>query len=209
MVRQKISPVLQAKAHKKCVKNKNKQTNKQTNKNQQQQRKSKCGRTVLHSWKSQTRKTCTDQQWVTSSYLASLRFLLKTQATAITVPVLMLITGTLSMEWTWQSVRGKNTLSQIICKVRDEALAQSATPYKGRRKTVLDFGFHTVDSGFQVLDSGYFVSGTLIPDSNRWWDSRSLDPKSRIPDSTTQISWIPVFPEQRMAFSLPADVLRA
>ena len=61
-----------------------------------------------------------------------------------------------------------------------------------------------MDSGFQVLDSGYFVSGTLIPDSNPWWDSRFLDPKSRIPDSTTQISWI-----QRLAFSLPADVLRA
>ena len=41
-------------------------------------------------------------------------------------------------------------------------------------KTVLDSRFHTVDSGLQVLDSEFFVSGTLILDSNRLWDSGFL-----------------------------------
>lgn len=36
-----------------------------------------------------------------------------------------------------------------------------------KAKTVLDFGFHGVDSGFQVLDSIFRFSGTWIPDSNR------------------------------------------
>ena len=32
--------------------------------------------------------------------------------------------------------------------------------------TVLDFGFHSMDSGFQVLDSLFFVIGTWILHSN-------------------------------------------
>ena len=32
-------------------------------------------------------------------------------------------------------------------------------------KTVLDSGFHTMNSRFQVLDSKFFVSGTWIPNS--------------------------------------------
>ena len=140
---------------------------------------------------------------MTSSYLASFRFLLKTQATAITVPVLMLITGTHSMDWTWQSVRGKNTLSQFICKVRDEELAQSITPSKEIQDS-LEFwiphcGFRIPGTGLRILCQWNFDSGfqSLVR-------LQILDPKSRIPDSTTQISWI-----QRLAFSLPADVVRA
>jgi len=101
-------------------------------------------------------QACTDQQWVTSSYLASLGFLLKTQATAITVPVLMLITGTHSMDWTLQSVRGKNTLSKFICKVRDEALAQSITPSKGIQDSL---GFWIPHCGFSILCQWNFESG--------------------------------------------------
>ena len=48
----------------------------------------------------------------------------------------------------------------------------------GLSKTVLDSGFHTVDSGFQALASfRFFVSGTWIPDS-----------LSYIPDSKAQDS---------------------
>ena len=42
-------------------------------------------------------------------------------------------------------------------------------------KTVLDSGFHAMDSGLQVLYSGFFISGTWILHSNRQWDSGFLD----------------------------------
>ena len=41
----------------------------------------------------------------------------------------------------------------------------SVSPHIRESKTVLDSGFHAVDSRFQQLDSGFFVSGTWIPDS--------------------------------------------
>ena len=115
----------------------------------------------------------------------------------------MLITGTHSMDWTWQSVRGKNTLSQFICKVRDEALAQSITP----RKEIQDsLGFWIPHCGFRIPGTGFRILCQWNFDSGFQSLVRLQIPrlKSRIPDSTTQISWI-----QRLAFSLPADVLRA
>ena len=42
------------------------------------------------------------------------------------------------------------------------------SPYERKSKTVLDSGFHAVDSGS-------FVSTTWIPDSNRQWDFRFLE----------------------------------
>ncbi|CAH3150596.1 unnamed protein product [Porites lobata] len=52
---------------------------------------------------------------------------------------------------------------------------------RSESKTVLDSGFHAMDSGFQIVDFGAFVSGIWIPDSNRWRDSVSCipDPKAR------------------------------
>ena len=45
-------------------------------------------------------------------------------------------------------------------------------PCKWESRTVLDSGFHAVDSGFQVLVRiSLFVSRTWILDANRWWDS--------------------------------------
>ena len=46
----------------------------------------------------------------------------------------------------------------------------SVLPQIRESKTVLDSGFHAVDSRFQQLDSGFFVSGTWISDSNRKCD---------------------------------------
>ena len=42
-------------------------------------------------------------------------------------------------------------------------------------RTVLDSGFHAVNSRFQVLDSRLLISGTWIQDCNRWWLSRLLE----------------------------------
>ena len=39
--------------------------------------------------------------------------------------------------------------------------------YVRKYKTVLDSGFHDVDSGFQTIIFGFLVSGTWIPDFNR------------------------------------------
>ena len=69
------------------------------------------------------------------------------------------------------------------------------TPYKG---TVLDSGFHAMDFGFQVLDSRFFISGTWIPDSIRWRDSRFLElysgfQKSRFRIVKAKIYLIPNF----------------
>ena len=52
-------------------------------------------------------------------------------------------------------------------------------------RTVLDSGFHAVDSGFQVLHSGVFVRGTWILDSDPLLDPYFL---SCIADSTAQDS---------------------
>ena len=41
----------------------------------------------------------------------------------------------------------------------------TASHVRRESKTVVDSGFHAVDSRFQVLDSGFFVSETWIPDS--------------------------------------------
>ena len=51
------------------------------------------------------------------------------------------------------------------------------SPHLRESKTVLDCGFHRVDSGFQVLKSGtpVFVSRTWILDSNRQCDSGFLE----------------------------------
>ena len=40
------------------------------------------------------------------------------------------------------------------------------SPHVRKSLTVLDSGFHAVDSGLQVLDSGFLFSGTGIPDFN-------------------------------------------
>ena len=58
-------------------------------------------------------------------------------------------------------------------------------------KTVLDSGFHAVDSRFQVLDSGLFVRRTWIPDSGfRIPDSEFRIPISNgIPDSLSCIPY--------------------
>ena len=42
-------------------------------------------------------------------------------------------------------------------------------------RTVLDSGFHAVNSRFQVLDSRLRISRTWIQDCNRWWLSRLLE----------------------------------
>ena len=51
-----------------------------------------------------------------------------------------------------------------------------------------------MDSGLQILDSGFFICGTWISDSNRWWDSDSL---SCIRDSTFQSPGFPIFQKQK------------
>ena len=40
------------------------------------------------------------------------------------------------------------------------------SPHVRESLTVLDSGFHAVDSGLQVLDSEFLFSGTGIPDFN-------------------------------------------
>ena len=40
------------------------------------------------------------------------------------------------------------------------------SPHVRESMTVLDSGFHAVDSGLQVLDFGFLFSGTRIPDFN-------------------------------------------
>ena len=40
------------------------------------------------------------------------------------------------------------------------------SPHVRESMTVLDSGFHAVDSGLQVPDSGFLFSGTGIPDFN-------------------------------------------
>ena len=64
-----------------------------------------------------------------------------------------------------------------------------------------------MDSGFRAGDSGFLVSGTWIPDSNRFI------PTYRIPDSTKQNSRIPDttstnFPDYGMGQSIVTDHLR-
>ena len=54
---------------------------------------------------------------------------------------------------------------------------------RSESKTVLDSGFHAMDSGFQIVDFGAFVSGIWIPDSNRWRDSVSCIPDPKAQDS--------------------------
>ena len=64
-------------------------------------------------------------------------------------------------------------------------------------RTVLDSGFHAVNSRFQVLDSRLLISGTWIQDCNRWWVSRLLElysgfqsPKSRFHKQKNPVFWI-------------------
>ena len=53
----------------------------------------------------------------------------------------------------------------IIC----QSISPIFTPRKGLQ-AVLDSGFYaTMGSEFQVVDSQFFVRGTWIPDSNRYW----------------------------------------
>ena len=53
----------------------------------------------------------------------------------------------------------------IICP----SISPIFTPRKGLQ-AVLDSGFYaTMGSEFQVVDSKFFVRGTWIPDSNRYW----------------------------------------
>ena len=54
---------------------------------------------------------------------------------------------------------------------------------RSESKTVLDSGFHAMDSGFQIVDFEAFVSGIWIPDSNRWRDSVSCIPDPKAQDS--------------------------
>ena len=81
--------------------------------------------------------------------------------------------------------------------------------YVRKSKTVLDSGFHAVDSRFQTINFGFLVSGTWIPDFNRYRDSGFLELNSGFPsagfpilqeqirrlnlDSTSKISHIPEF----------------
>ena len=54
---------------------------------------------------------------------------------------------------------------------------------RSESKTVLDSGFHAMDSRFQIVDFRAFVSGIWIPDSNRWRDSVSCIPDPKAQDS--------------------------
>ena len=59
--------------------------------------------------------------------------------------------------------------SSTCLKNREQLYTTAISPFVGQSKTILDSGFHAVDSGFQVLD--FFVSKIWILDSSRWWDS--------------------------------------
>ena len=70
--------------------------------------------------------------------------------------------------------------------------------YVGKCKTVLDFGFHAVDSGSQTINFGLLVIGTWIPDfldsqvedfqfhKNKFSDDSELH-KQNFPDSGIRI----------------------
>ena len=60
----------------------------------------------------------------------------------------------------------------------------SMSPSVRESKTFLDSGFHALDSWSQVLDCEFFVRGTWIPDSNRYWDSGFQSPGFQIPKMT-------------------------
>ena len=108
------------------------------------------------------------------------------------------------MDWTWQSVRGKNTLSQFICKVRDEALAQSITPSKEIQDSL---GFWIPHCWFRIPGTGFRILCQWNFDSGFQSLVRLQIPRSKVQNSgfhNSKISWI-----QRLAFSLQADVLRA
>ena len=77
----------------------------------------------------------------------------------------------------------------ILCKTREGNLNHSLrrSPHVRESKTILDSGFHAVDSRFQILlnscygfhfglSYGFFASGVRIPESNSYWDSGFLAP---------------------------------
>ena len=65
--------------------------------------------------------------------------------------------------------------------------------YVRKCKTVLDSGFHAVESKFQVLNFGFLVSGTWIPDFNRLRDSEFLELNSGFPSSGFKIPQEQIF----------------
>ena len=77
----------------------------------------------------------------------------------------------------------------ILCKTREGNLNHSLrrSPHVRESKTILDSGFHAVDSRFQILlnscygfhfglSYGFFASGVRIPESNSYWDFGFLAP---------------------------------
>ena len=70
-------------------------------------------------------------------------------------------------------VTNANTSSHIKFWFPKVCLKRVFSPNVRESKAILDSGFHILDSRSQVLNFGYFVSGTGIPDFNRWWDSQA------------------------------------
>ena len=72
-----------------------------------------------------------------------------------------------------EMVTNDKTSSYIKFWFPKVSLKRVFSPNVRESKTILDSGFHAVDSRFQALNFRYFVSGTGIPDFNRWWDSQA------------------------------------
>ena len=72
-----------------------------------------------------------------------------------------------------EMVTNDKTSSYIKFWFPKVSLKRVFSPNVRESKTILDSGLHAVDSRFQALNFRYFVSGTGIPDFNRWWDSQA------------------------------------
>ena len=70
-------------------------------------------------------------------------------------------------------VTNANTSSHIKFWFPKVCLKRVFSPNVRESKTILDSGFQILDSRSQALNFGNFVSGTGIPDFNRWWDSQA------------------------------------
>ena len=57
-------------------------------------------------------------------------------------------------------------ISVQTCKALIRHTYKRISLYVRETKTVLDSGFHAIDSGFLLLDFRFFVSETRIPNSN-------------------------------------------
>ena len=80
-------------------------------------------------------------------------------------------------------VTNANTSSHIKFWFPKVCLKRVFSPNVRESKTILDSGFQILDSRSQALNFGNFVSGTGIPDFNRWWDSQQNFPGLWNPDS--------------------------